>query len=121
MAAGATRGHSSHKAPTGGLQKTREPRAAVKYYYQPWAPRPDVYGHREPGPGTETNTNQVCIVYSGLLPTKCRPGTTTITRPNVPKKQMDFTPDLGKQTRTHELGSCALLPVLLLRRVIPFG
>ena len=51
MAAGATRGHSSHKAPTGGLQKTRGPRAAVKYYYQPWAPRPDVYGHRV-GPGT---------------------------------------------------------------------
>ena len=43
MAAGAARGHSSHRVPTGGLQKTRGPKAAVKYYYyQPWAPRPDV-------------------------------------------------------------------------------
>ena len=38
MAAGATRGHSSHKAPTGGLQKTRGPKVAAKDYYQPVGP-----------------------------------------------------------------------------------
>ena len=62
-AAGATRGSSQkdqelqepQEAPTGGLQRTRGPKAAVKGYYQPggaWAPRPDAQGHRGSGPGT---------------------------------------------------------------------
>ena len=37
-AAGATRGSNSHRAPTGGLQRTRGPKAAVKDYYQPVGP-----------------------------------------------------------------------------------
>ena len=68
QAAGATRGSSQKvqgllepqglqqpQAPTGGLQRTRGPKAAVQGYYQPggaWAPRPDDREHRGPGPGT---------------------------------------------------------------------
>ena len=71
QAGGATRGSSQKvqgllepqglqqpQAPTGGLQRTRGPKAAVKDHYQPggaWAPRPDVLGHRGPGPGLCTS------------------------------------------------------------------
>ena len=37
-AAGATRGSNRHRTTTGGLQRTRGPKAAVKDYYQPVGP-----------------------------------------------------------------------------------